>query len=264
MTTERRLLYAHRGASAEAPENTLEAFRLGLARGANALEMDVRMTRDGTIVVIHDPDGHRVAGAPAAVAASTLAEVKKWDLGGGARVPALAEVLREIPDVPLNVDVKQREPDPIPALLDLLRRLDAAPRVRLTSFHTRTVWRLRALGYPGPLGTGRGDVLAILTGPRGLAPWFVRRGDAVQIPTRVGALRLDTAAAIERCHDLGLRVDYWVINDVDTARALLARGADGIMTDDPAAILPAFRTSSPPAPAVPGGGAPPAPPTPGS
>jgi glycerophosphoryl diester phosphodiesterase len=264
MSAERRLLYAHRGASAEAPENTLEAFRLGLERGADALEMDVRMTRDGEIVVIHDPDGRRVARAAATIAGSTLAEVKAWELGRGARVPALEEVLREFSGVPLNVDLKQREPDLVPPLLDLIRRLDAEPHVRLTSFHTRTLWRLRAIGYSGPLGTSRGDVLAILTGPRGLAPWFVRRGDAVQIPTHVGALRLDTAAVIDRCHDLGLRVDYWVINDVAVARSLLARGADGIMTDDPAAILPAFRTSGPEAPPAPDGGVPPGSPTPGS
>src|SRR5262249_33082833 len=264
MSAERRLLYAHRGASAEAPENTLEAFRLGLARGADALEMDVRMTPAAPVPVIHDPDGRRVAGALGAAAAATLAEVKAWDLGRGARVPTLEEVLREFRDVPLNVDLKQREPDIVPPVLDLIRRLDAAPRVRLTSFHTRTLWRLRARRHPGPRGTSRGDVLAILTGPRGLVPWFVRRGDAVQIPTHVGALRLDTPAAIERCHDLGLRVDYWVINDVGVARSLLERGADGIMTDDPAAILPAFRTSAPPAPRAEAGGAAPASPTKGS
>jgi len=242
MTGDRPLLYAHRGASAEAPENTLEAFGLGLERGADALEMDVRMTRDGVIMVIHDATGRRVAGAPGAVAASTLDEVRRWDLGRAARVPSLEEVLVTFPDVPLNVDIKQREPDVVAPLLALLARLDAAPRVRLTSFHTRILWRLRALGYPGPLGTSRADVIAILAAPRDLVPWFIRRGDAVQIPIRVGALRLDTPAVIDRCHSLGLRVDYWVINDLATARELLGRGADGIMTDDPAAIVPAFRT----------------------
>ena len=86
-TTTKRL-YGHRGARGRCPENTLLSFAAALEDGANALEMDVRRTKDGVVVVFHDDDGLRMAGAPARVDASTYAEVQRWDLGRGFVLPA--------------------------------------------------------------------------------------------------------------------------------------------------------------------------------
>jgi glycerophosphoryl diester phosphodiesterase len=225
------LLFAHRGAAAVEPENTMRSFRRALELGADALETDLHMTRDGVIVAAHDPDGQRRAGVPAGIRDVTFAELSTWDVGGGARIPSLEEMITELPGVPINVDVKQREPDMVPTLLALLARLRAEHRVLVTSFSTRTVRRLRH-GYRGRVGCGRGDVLALLTIPA-LCP--ARRGDAAQLPVQLGQRWI-----IERAHARGLRVDFWTVNDAATARRLLDLGADGIMTDDPAAVAPAF------------------------
>jgi glycerophosphoryl diester phosphodiesterase len=229
------LLFAHRGAPAELPENTLASFHRGLELGADILELDVHMTRDGTVVVSHDPDGQRLAGVPAAIRTSTLAEVERWDLGGGARVPTLEAVLAAFPTTPLNIDIKQREPDMVPAIVDLLRRAHATDRVLLTSFSTRTVRRLRRIGYEGPRGASRGEVAALLALPVYFLRRRFRRGDAAQLPTS-----LAFPWFIKKLHAVGLRVDFWTVNDPGLARRLLALGADGIMTDDSRAVAPVF------------------------
>jgi glycerophosphoryl diester phosphodiesterase len=247
-------LYAHRGASAELPENTLEAFRRGLERGATAIETDAHLTKDGHVVLSHDPAGGRMAGVPRAIRESTLEEVQRWDVGWGFvdaegrrpfagqghRVPSLDEVLSELPDVPLNIDVKQRGPAMVDPLVELLRRHRAESRVTITSFDARTIRAVRRVGWKGAVGLGQADVIALLVLPAFVLRRLFRPGDAVQIPLRVSRIELATRARIERFHEIGLRVDYWVINDREVAGRLLDLGADGIMSDDPGALAPLF------------------------
>jgi glycerophosphoryl diester phosphodiesterase len=221
-------IYAHRGASRELPENTMRAFRRALELGADALETDVHVTLDEVIVVSHDPDGARIFGKASRIAESSFAEVKAWG------IPSLEEVVTSFPGVPINVDLKI---DAAALAVALLRKLGAEEQVTLASFQSSTLRKVRALGYRGPTGLGRSEVARLLSLPaaaqRGpLAP----PGRAAQLP-----LSLAKPWIIRRCHALGLRVDYWTVNEPALATSLLALGADGIMTDDPAAIVPALR-----------------------
>lgn len=247
------LLYAHRGAAAERPENTLVSFARALELGADALELDVHMTADGQVVVSHDPSGLRMAGVAGAIRAAMWDDVARWDAGygflapdgtrpftgAGIGFPTLAQVILEFPDVPLNVDLKQREPDMVPQVLGLVRRLGAEHRVLLASFHLRTLLRVRTLGYGGPTALSTPEVAALRLAPAALFRLLPLTGDAAQIPVRAGRLSLSTPAFVARCHAAGLRVDYWTINDPAEATRLLDLGADGIMTDDPATVGPA-------------------------
>jgi len=248
-------LYAHRGAAAELPENTLPAFRRALELGVDALEMDVHMTSDGHLVVSHDPTGARMAGVAAAIRDTTLARVREWDAGArfvgpggesfagrGFRMPTFEEVLVELPGVPINVDLKQWKPPIVDPVLRLLHRLHGAERTTLASFRLRTLLAVRARGYPGVTALAQPEVAALVFAPRRLFGALPMTGAAAQLPLRVGPLRLDTRRMIDRCHRLGLRVDYWTVNDPGEAERLLDLGADGIMTDDPAAIVPVFRS----------------------
>jgi len=221
-------IYAHRGASRELPENTMRAFRRALELGADALETDVHVTHDGVIVVSHDPDGARIFGEPARIADSSWAEVRAWG------IPSLEEVVTSFSGVPINVDLKI---DAAAQAVALLRKLGAEDQVTLASFQSSTLRKVRALGYRGPTGLGRSEVARLLSLPaaaqRGpLAP----PGRAAQLP-----LSLAKPWIIRRCHALGLRVDYWTVNEPALATSLVALGADGIMTDDPAVIVPALR-----------------------
>jgi glycerophosphoryl diester phosphodiesterase len=243
-------LYAHRGAARELPENTLPAFRRALEVGATALETDVHLTRDGHVVLSHDPTGKRTAGVRRAVRDATLAEVRAWDVGatfratrpeiGEARftVPTLEELLVEAPGVPINVDVKQHDAATVDAVVAVLRRLRAQERVLLTSFSSATIQRVRRLGYEGPTGLGRSETLRLVYAPELLLRAFPLRGAAAQIPPRLGPLVLDRPTLVAKAHALGFFVHYWTINDPTEAERLLDVGADGIMSDDPAAIAP--------------------------
>jgi glycerophosphoryl diester phosphodiesterase len=239
-------LYGHRGASARVSENTLPAFERALADGANALELDIHRTADGHFVVAHDPDGRRLAGAAECIAEVRLDRVKGWRLGVGAdaaEVPTLGEVLQAFPGVPMSIDHKPDAPDAVPDLLELLARYGASHTTTLASFSTRVVDRIRGLGYEGRTALTRPEVALLRFLPAALARKFVA-GDAAQIPTRSGPVRLDGRRFLEKCRSLGIRADYWVVNDPHEARTLLEAGATGIMTDDPAAIAPVFREKS--------------------
>lgn len=250
MSQRSPIIYAHRGASFELPENTLEAFALALELGANAIETDAHMTRDGHIVLSHDRTGARAAGVARAMADATLAELRTWDVGArfvprraGAfhsnqafRIPTLDEALASFPGTVFNVDAKQTVPDMIPALLRSIRAANAEARVRIASFSTKNLVRARALGYGGETGLSSLEVARLMLVPRRLLRFMRALGDAAQVPRRAFGISFDREAAIDRLHSLGLRVDFWTIDDPLEASRLFELGADGVMTDDPRAL----------------------------
>jgi glycerophosphoryl diester phosphodiesterase len=240
-------IYAHRGASLEVRENTLPSFRRALELGADALETDAHVTADGVLVLSHDPDGTRVFGVARLIADCTFEEVRGWG------VASLEELVSAFPGVPINVDLKRQEPasgaagrqsrrarhsiDVAALAVETLRRLGAEEQVTVASFQSSTLRRVRALGYRGPTSLGRSEVARLLSLPalaqRGP---FACRGRAAQLP-----VSLAQPWVIARCHALGLRVDYWTVNDEVQAKLVVALGADGIMTDDPRRIVPVVR-----------------------
>jgi len=250
------IVYAHRGAAAERPENTLPAFRRALEFGADALETDVHLTADREVVAAHDEDGARMTGVARRLRSATLAEIQSWDagygfvdaLGGrpfqgqGYRIPSLNELLRELPDVRFNVDLKSREPALVERFIEVVREHQAEDRVIAASFFHSTLASLHRAGWRGERSLSRWQFLYW-----GLLPSWLQQGrpraTRAQIPTRAGPLSFATPRTLEKLRKLGLRVDYWTINDPDEARLLVALGADGIMTDDPAVIVPVVRAS---------------------
>ena len=232
----------------------MASFRRALEIGVDVLETDVHLTRDGHIVVSHDPTGMRVAGVPQPIAEATLQQVQSWDAGrtfvdargerpfarAGIRIPELVELLEAAGEVLLNVDIKQRRPSMVGPVLELLRRHGVEHRVVLASFHTSVIREVRARGFGGQTVLSRDEVLALVALPARLFRKLSPMGERVQLPLRAGPIDLASRAFIEKCHDLGLAVDYWTINDPIEAEVLLDRGADGIMTDDPARLKPVF------------------------
>jgi glycerophosphoryl diester phosphodiesterase len=247
-----RRLYAHRGASAERPENTLPAFQRAVDLGCHALELDVHLTRDGQLIVAHDDDAARTCGVGVAWSAMDLADAQRLDAGWGflapdgtrpfagkgIQAPPFSEVLATYRDVHINVDIKGARS--VDVMLGLLREHDAETRVTIASFQTKTLVDVRRKKFTGETGLAMGEVIALVALP-GIAwralPWT---GNAAQLPTHQGPLRFDRTPFIAKCHSVGLRVDYWVIDDATEAARLLELGADGIMTNDPAALTALF------------------------
>jgi glycerophosphoryl diester phosphodiesterase len=246
-------LYAHRGAAVELPENTIAAFERAIELGADAIETDAHLTRDGHVVLSHDPRGARACGVDLAIDRVTLDEVRAWDAGAtfvdasgvshagrGHRVPTLDEALRAFPNVAFNVDAKSRHPEMVPRLLEVIARVNAADRVLVASFDARTLRDVRARGYRGKTGLAQTEVLRLLASPKWALAIRPLRGAAAQIPFRALGLDLGTRAVVDKCHALGLEVHYWTVNEPTLAQRLLDAGADAIMTDDPRAIAPVF------------------------
>jgi glycerophosphoryl diester phosphodiesterase len=252
-------VYAHRGARLELPENTMPAFRRALEVGADALELDCHMTRDGVVVVAHDETGSRTANVAREIRACSFEDVRSWDVGWGFsdraapmsstrpfaakgfRIPALSELLEELPHARLNIDAKQEEPDMVPALLRTIRRHGAEERVHLASFSSKNLGKIRARGYRGGVSLGPREVMLLRLAPRAALRLGALGGTRAQIPRHHGPIRLDAARFIAKAHALGVAVDYWTINDADEARLLVERGADGIVTDDPRGMVAALR-----------------------
>jgi glycerophosphoryl diester phosphodiesterase len=241
--SESPLVYAHRGASAELPENTLEAFERAIFLGADAIETDVHVTRDGRLVLSHDPTPARTSQGRVAraIREASFAEVRSWDVGEGLRMPSLEDALAAFPAVPFNIDAKEDRPDVIPLLLRAIRAFGAEDRVRIASFHGRNLRRARAMGWKGRLGMSRDELLVALFAPKAVCLRMTRGSDAAQVPPHAAGIDFTSQRTIDRLHARGFRVDIWVVDDPETARALLARGVDGLITNDPRAIVPAVR-----------------------
>ena len=241
---------AHRGASALAPENTLQAFRLAVEAGAGGLELDVRTTSDGEVVVIHDATVDRVTDGSGAVAGMTLEEVRQLDAGynfspdGGrsfpyrgreVRIPTLAEIYEEFPETRVNADIKEAQPGAEEAVFDVIHEAAAEGRSLVASVDHAVLRRFRKVsGGRVSTGASRREIAAFYALSRLrlealLSPAYV----ALQVPVEHWGIRLVTPRFVRAAHSSGVRVDVWTINDAAEMRRLLDLGVDVIMTDRP-------------------------------
>lgn len=228
------LIYGHRGASGHAPENTLEAFRLAMDMGADGFELDVHMSRDGELVVIHDETVDRTTDGAGFVRDLTLEQLKSLDACNGmenyrgAKIPTLEEVFRLIQDTKhiVNVEIKTDEwfyPEIEEKCLALAERMGVEDRVIYSSFNHHTLIKLRSLKPDAKLGMLFGDIM--------LSPWEYAR------PLQVDYLHpmkmnIWVPGFAEGAAEAGLGVNMWTINDEETMLRCLETGA-GIITNYP-------------------------------
>jgi glycerophosphoryl diester phosphodiesterase len=239
------MLVAHRGGARLAPENTLVAFRQARERWrADMLEMDVRLTRDGHVVVIHDPSVDRTTDGTGLVGELTLREIQALDAGyrfvdlegshsfrgQGARVPTLEEVLVTFTDVWINVESK--EPQVARPLAELVTHFGAQDRVLIAAESEEA--RRGAEDYRGPWGASLRQSLLfwILHGLPGGSP-YTPAADVLQVPERWNGLRVVTPRFVRAAHRLNIPVQVWTVDGEEDMRRLLDWGVDGIQTDRP-------------------------------
>lgn len=212
---------AHRGAMTVAPENTLEAFRLAVEQGANEVELDLRLSKDGFLVVMHDATVERTTGARGAVADLTYAELRDLDAGEGQRIPSLVEVLDRI-DVRLQVEIK--DPAVIAPLADLIaRRPGEVERISPCSFDEASVSAV-AERLPG--------AIAGLISKAG-APETVRRAESLGARRVLFGWPGTDRALVEQAQQRGLHVNVWPVNTPAQLADAAALGVDGFTTDYP-------------------------------
>ena len=247
---EARPIIAHRGASAEAPENTLPAFEAAVRHGADAFELDVRLTADGAPVVIHDDTLDRTTDRAGLVRSLTLAELRSADAGakftpdrgrthpyrgGGVRIPTLGEVLWAFPRMPVLLEIK--EPEAQEAVRKVLVQEGAAERCVVASEHQAALLAFEEA--PFARGAAGAEISALYR-----AALVRRHPPAVgyrllSVPERYRGLTVPTRRFVAAARALGCPVHVWTINEPATARRLWARGVAGIVTNRPGAIAPA-------------------------
>ena len=228
----RPLVFAHRGGGALAPENTIAAFDHGLALGADGLELDVHLSRDGVVVVHHDRSLDRTTALAGPISARTVDDLRR------AQVPTLAEVLSRYRDARIIVEMKVNTAPLAAAAIDVIRRADAIDRVCLGSFGLRVLRAARVLEPALATSGAREEVRWALY--RSWCRWPVRRVgySGYQIPERAGRTRVVSARFVEYAHDAGLGVQVWTVDTPEAARRLLAWGVDALITDRPDVIVP--------------------------
>ncbi len=208
-----------------------------MADGADALETDVRMTRDGEMVVFHDADGKRTCGVDKLIIDCAWSEVRTWDAGEGEHPILLDEMIDTWPDTFVNIDVKD---DSVEAAKRTLAIIDKRKEsIGLGSFHRKVARFIDESDFGGQLAFVTHEVVASRFLPAFLARYVVR-GNAAQIPVAGSGIRLDVPAFVDRLHAMDCRLDYWTIDDPDEAVRLVRLGADGIVTNDPKAIASAL------------------------
>lgn len=241
-------IIAHRGGAATGPENTLEGFRRGLAAGADALEMDLRFTRDQVPVIIHDASVDRTTNGHGLVNQLTLAQIKALDAGYDwsrdgrhypfrnhhITIPTLAEVLTAFPQTPLEIEIKENRPDICASLCRIITAHKATRKVLIASFHTRVLAQMRRACPQVATSAGPSEALRFYwLSKLGLTSLLSPDMQALQVPMRYKGRPVVTRQFVAAAHKRNLRVEVWTINDRQTMRQLIDLGVDGILTDYP-------------------------------
>lgn len=247
------LVIAHQGGDGLWPSNTLFAFERAVDLGVDVLEMDVHATVDGAIVVSHDETVDRLTDGRGHIKEMTLEELQTLDAGYrwnkdpgasypyrgmGLTIPTLEAVFTAFPNVPLNVEIKQREPSITSALCALIRDYDRQDTVLIASFHPETMLDFRR----------RCPEVATAATESEIRPFYVLNrifldavyrppAEAFQVPEYSGDLHVVTERFVRGAHRHNVQVHVWTVDETDDMQRLLGLGVDGIITDRPDRLL---------------------------
>jgi glycerophosphoryl diester phosphodiesterase len=220
---------AHRGASAEFPENTLIAFAAAITAGADMCELDVQRSADGALIVMHDDSVERTTDGKGKVAALKLETIKRLDAGtwfasrfAGERVPLLSEVF-ELAHGHCALNIELKAPEVAAQVCDLIGEWHTEQSTLISSFDWHELAQVRRIAPELRIG------LLASRGPSRLLEAAVKMKAAAINPS----FELITAEYCDRAHRNGLAIYTWTVDDPAQMRRLIIAGADGIMTNHP-------------------------------
>lgn len=238
---ENVILYAHRGSSVLAPENTIQAFELAKTYGADVMEIDVRLSRDGQVIVIHDERVDRTCNGHGRVRDLQLSDLKQLnagyhftDLDGaswrnrGIKLSTLTELFEQFPDTPINIDIKDQLPEAANAVASVIEQCDRILSSNVGSFHFSTLTQFRRRLPEVTTAAGQSEV-AKLYFQRGLYKQLPF--EYLQIPTSYIGLPLATPRFIQHAKKRNIKIVYWTINELKKMQLLINLGASGFVTD---------------------------------
>lgn len=249
------LAIAHQGGKGLWPENTILAFERASRLGVDVLEMDLRATSDGHIVVLHDATVDRTTDGSGLVSDLTLEELLELDAayrfqgpdgsfpyrGTGVRIPTLEEVLTRFPEGRLNLEMKDFDGALARSLCEELRRFHAHDRSLVASFgHSLMATFREACAEVATSATMREGLLFYQLDRFRLASLFRSPAVAFEVPEFLGDIHVVRPPFLEKARAFNVRVQVWTVNEEDDLRRLLEMGVDGIVTDYPDRLLRAM------------------------
>ncbi len=250
------LIIAHRGGAGLWPENTLYALQQAAELGADLSEIDLHMSRDGVLVVIHDETLERTTNGQGRVQDFTFAALKKFDAGyhwtqdgghtfpfrgQGLTIPSLVEVFDALPEKPFNIEIKQSTPPLLAALRDVIHKYAKTQRILVSAFNPRVMKVFRRLCPRVATAAHDDEIRQLAKMSRFCLENFLNlKADRLEVPYSIVKTRLIHAA-----HKLGKRIDVWTVNETKVMQSLIDWGVDGILTDFPDRLLK-LRHADPP------------------
>lgn len=238
------LVIGHRGNAGHAPENTIESFRQAVEIGVDALELDVHLSADGQVVVIHDPTLDRTTDRSGSVERLTVAEIQRADAGArftrdggmtlsyrdrGIRVPTLEEVLTTFRATPLIIEIKA--PRAGQAARALIERHGAESRCVVASFTAEAMRAFR--GSSIRTGATREETARLLVPALARLPISRPPFDVMCIPRYYRGIPLPVGSLVRALRRFEIPVHVWTVDDPDEARMLWRQGVQGVITNEP-------------------------------
>jgi glycerophosphoryl diester phosphodiesterase len=227
---------AHRGASADRPENTLSAFALAIDQGADVLEADVRASSDGVLLILHDPLVDRTTSGSGALRDMTAEEARALDAGGGERIPTLEEVL-EVARGRIRVNLDLKEVEVVEPAVRAVHAAGMVDQVTYISFEPEAWDRLERLSPDSPL-------VHLVDSAAGVAGLAMGEVGTQSVAAGVGMpYKLVSAEVVENMRRHGYGVFAWTVDDEAEMRRLIDCGVNGIVTNRPGALAEVLRQS---------------------
>jgi glycerophosphoryl diester phosphodiesterase len=253
------IVFAHRGANARFPENTLPAFEEALRVGTNYIETDTQLTKDGVPVLHHDDNVISMTGQDRFVRDLTLKELKKLDAGytftrdggrsfphrgKGVSIPTFEEVLKKLKDARFNVDIKDGTPETAQIVLDIVKEHKAQDRVLIASFAPFALSYVRERSPEMTTSACQKEVVeflvsSLIRGKRVKEVPF----DALQVPEKQHGIKVVNRRFLKGARTLGLQVHVWTVNDEESMKRLIDLEVDGIITDYPEIALEVLKSA---------------------
>jgi len=243
------MVIAHRGGRSLGPENTLYTYRRAVGLGVDVLEIDVNLTRDNRLAVIHDKTVDRTTNGSGTVESYKLADLQKLDAayrwsadsgnpfslrGKGIKIPSLPQVFKTFPRMRINIEIKDPKPAAINSLCRTIQDHNMSQKVMIASFSTGALKKFRALCPAMATSAGASEAIWFYALQKmHMESAYTPNAQTLQVPEKYGDLQVVNERFVETAHARNMRVQVWTVNDIDSMKRLLRLGVDGIITDYP-------------------------------
>lgn len=247
------LVIAHQGGDGLRPGDTMFAYQNAVELGVDVLEMDIHITKDGVLVLMHDETVDRTTDGTGEIESMTLAELKKLDAGydwspddgktfpyrgQGVQVTTLEEVFQAFPDKHMTIEIKKSNASMIQPFCDLIREYNMQDKVLAASFYDEKIQEFRAACPEVAASSAKQETTVfVILSKAFLSGFYSPKFIALQVPEESGGITVMTEAFVRAAHRRGLAVEPWTINDQETMQKFIDWGVDGIISDRPDLML---------------------------